>query len=78
MALYYKEDGEQNEQIILFLHGGGVGGWMWDEQVQYFKGKYHCIVPDLPGHGREGTEKVPLKRLDVEYECRFCSSSTIF
>ena len=52
MALYYKEDGEQNEQIILFLHGGGVGGWMWDEQVQYFKGKYHCIVPDLPGHGR--------------------------
>ena len=52
MALYYKEDGEQNEQIVFFLHGGGVGGWMWDKQVQYFKGNYHCIVPDLPGHGR--------------------------
>lgn len=52
MALYYKEDGEQNEQIILFLHGGGVGGWMWDKQLQHFKENYHCIIPDLPGHGR--------------------------
>lgn len=62
MVLYYKEDGEQNEQIILFLHGGGVGGWMWDKQVQYFKEKYHCIVPDLPGHGRSNeTEFISIK-----------------
>lgn len=36
---------------MLFLHGGGVSGWMWDKQIQYFK-HYHCIVPDLPEHGQ--------------------------
>lgn len=35
---------------MLFLHGGGVSGWAWDKQVQYFTG-CHCIVPDLPEHG---------------------------
>lgn len=35
---------------MVFLHGGGVSGWMWDKQVQHFT-HYHCIVPDLPEHG---------------------------
>lgn len=35
---------------MLFLHGGGVSGWMWDNQIQYFS-HYHCIVPNLPEHG---------------------------
>ena len=30
--------------------GGGVSGWMWDNQIQSFS-HYHCIVPELPGHG---------------------------
>ena len=36
---------------MLLIHGGGVSGWMWDKQVQYFK-HFHCIVPDLPQHGQ--------------------------
>lgn len=40
-----------NSPIMLFLHGGGVSGWMWEPQVQHFSKHYHCIVPDLPGHG---------------------------
>lgn len=42
---------------MVFLHGGGVSGWMWEKQVAAFAG-YHCLVPDLPGHGfsREDTE----------------------
>ncbi|WP_097075399.1 alpha/beta fold hydrolase [Ureibacillus xyleni] len=35
---------------MLFLHGGGVSGWMWEKQVQYFS-QYQCIVPDLPEQG---------------------------
>ncbi|GLC89281.1 alpha/beta fold hydrolase [Lysinibacillus piscis] len=42
----YKEYGTAQPTIILFLHGGGVGGWMWDKQVRYFS-HYHCIVPTL-------------------------------
>lgn len=48
--MHYKEYGDQNASLLIFLHGGGVGGWMWDKQIPYFS-HYHCIVTDLPGHG---------------------------
>jgi pimeloyl-ACP methyl ester carboxylesterase len=51
LALYFQEHGDKNAPLMLFLHGGGVSGWMWDKQVQYFK-HYYCIVPDLPQHGQ--------------------------
>lgn len=49
--LIYKQYGDTSAPLILFLHGGGVSGWMWDRQVSHFKQQYHCVVPDLPGHG---------------------------
>lgn len=51
MSIYYKQHGDPAAPLLLFLHGGGVSGWMWDKQVDYFSRHYHCIVPDLPGHG---------------------------
>ncbi len=48
--LYFKETGKTNRKTIIFLHGEGISGWMWDGQLEAFK-DYHCIVPDLPGHG---------------------------
>ncbi|WP_010093852.1 alpha/beta fold hydrolase [Ornithinibacillus scapharcae] len=49
--MYLMEYGKKDMPILVFLHGGGVSGWMWDEQINYFSENYHCIVPDLPGHG---------------------------
>lgn len=51
MAMYYEESGDKNAPTIVFIHGGGISGWMWKSQVAAFK-DYHCIVPDLPEHGR--------------------------
>jgi pimeloyl-ACP methyl ester carboxylesterase len=51
MSLYFKEVGKGNDKTIIFLHGGGVAGWMWNKQLEAFK-DYHCIVPDLPEHGK--------------------------
>ncbi|MFJ7666228.1 alpha/beta fold hydrolase [Lysinibacillus sp. NPDC097195] len=51
MTLYYEEYGDKNAPLIVFLHGGGVSGWMWEQQVTFFAQHYHCLVPDLPGHG---------------------------
>lgn len=49
--IYVNEIGKNNSETIIFLHGGGLSGWMWDKQVEAFA-NYHCIVPDLPEHGR--------------------------
>ena len=49
-ALAYKEFHPEKNISILFLHGGGVGGWMWQPVVNMLP-EYHCIVPDLPGQG---------------------------
>ncbi|MFC3769096.1 alpha/beta fold hydrolase [Paenibacillus sp. GCM10012303] len=51
MSLYVKEAGDSNKPLLVFLHGGGVSGWMWDKQVRYFQDRYSILVPDLPGHG---------------------------
>ncbi|WP_042166487.1 alpha/beta fold hydrolase [Paenibacillus gorillae] len=44
--------GKLDGPLMLFLHGGGVSGWMWDEQIRHFSPHYHCVVPDLPEHGK--------------------------
>jgi pimeloyl-ACP methyl ester carboxylesterase len=51
MGLYMKETGTKNAETIIFLHGSAMAGWIWDEQVKEFD-DYHCIVPDLPEHGK--------------------------
>lgn len=53
--MYFEETGNKNGPTIIFIHGGGVAGWMWRKQIEYFTG-YHCIVPDLPGHGKSFDE----------------------
>ena len=55
MAIKYTEYGNVEGPLLVLLHGGGVGGWMWDKQVEYFT-DYHCLVPTLQGHGGRGEE----------------------
>ncbi|WP_210468742.1 alpha/beta fold hydrolase [Sporosarcina sp. 6E9] len=50
MGLFYREYGDKNAPLMVFLHGGGVSSWMWDKQIQYFS-NYHCMTIDLPEHG---------------------------
>lgn len=56
MSLYYEESGNIDAPAIVFIHGGGISGWMWERQVAAFQ-DYHCIVPDLPEHGKSIDEK---------------------
>ncbi|MCZ3365944.1 MULTISPECIES: alpha/beta fold hydrolase [Methanobacterium] len=56
MSLYIKETGKNNDETIVFLHNEGIAGWMWDEQLKAFS-DYHCIIPDLPGHGKSAEVK---------------------
>ncbi|RJG26584.1 alpha/beta fold hydrolase [Paenibacillus thiaminolyticus] len=52
MNLYLEQFGVNDAPLLVFLHGGGVSGWMWEKQLEYFKGRYHIVIPDLPGHGK--------------------------
>lgn len=56
MELYFKETGKNNDETIVFVHGGGLSGWMWDKQLEAFS-DYHCIIPDLPEHGKSAEIK---------------------
>lgn len=50
--LYVLETGPSGAPTLVFLHGGGVGGWMWEPQVATLSSEYHCLVPDLPEQGK--------------------------
>lgn len=57
MNMYYTETGIQQKESILFIHGAGLPGWFWKKQVEYFSNYYHCIVVDLPDHGKSSAIK---------------------
>ena len=36
LNLYIKESGnKQATTMFVFLHGGGVSGWMWSKQISF-------------------------------------------
>lgn len=48
--LYVHVAGAARLPAIVFLHGGGASGRMWQPQIQGLSGEYYCLTPDLPGH----------------------------
>ena len=46
------ESGPASAPSIVFLHAAGLGGWSWRSQVEALQADYHCLAPDLPGHGQ--------------------------
>lgn len=51
-GLSTRECGPATAPTICFLHAGGVSGWMWRPQVEALQDSYHCLIPDLPEHGK--------------------------
>ncbi len=56
MALYIQETGPATAPTIIFLHGGGGAGWMWQPQIEQLN-DFHCLIPDLPEQGQSIEEK---------------------
>jgi pimeloyl-ACP methyl ester carboxylesterase len=60
--MYVHESGSSGQPAIVFLHGNGANGTMWQPHVERLAG-YHCLAPDLPGYGQSnGQEWVSLDR----------------
>lgn len=50
-GMYVRESGDPGSPAILFLHGVGNSGGMWENHMRHL-GAFHCLAPDLPGFGR--------------------------
>ena len=48
--LAFRSTGPDNMPTILFLHGGGADGWMWEPVMKHLP-DYHCLAPDQPESG---------------------------
>ena len=44
---------EDTRPTILFLHGTRLTGSSWAAQVRALGDEFHCLAPDLPGHGAQ-------------------------
>ena len=44
--------GTEKAPSLLFIHGAGGNGELWEEQAGFFEGKHSAFRLDLPGHGR--------------------------
>lgn len=49
-SLIFESAGPVNAPPIVFLHGGGVGGWMWQPVIRQLA-DFYCLSADLPEHG---------------------------
>lgn len=48
--IFYRVEG--NGRPVVFVHGFGETGDVWDNQVPFFKDRIKMIIPDLPGSGK--------------------------
>jgi len=43
--------GTEKDPCLLFVHGAGGNGEIWERQAEFFRGKHSVFRLDLPGHG---------------------------
>ncbi|MEA5419974.1 alpha/beta hydrolase [Spirulina sp. CCNP1310] len=58
LDLAYREWGKTGEPVIL-LHGLADHGGVWSSLAQRLAPHYHCIAPDLRGHGESSKPEDP-------------------
>jgi pimeloyl-ACP methyl ester carboxylesterase len=51
IRLYVRETGPHANPASLGLHGSSLSGRMWEPQLEHLP-DFHCLAPDLPGHGQ--------------------------
>jgi pimeloyl-ACP methyl ester carboxylesterase len=51
LSIHYLDWGTPGKTPIVFLHGGGLNAHTWDLLCTVLRRDYHCLAPDLRGHG---------------------------
>ena len=53
-----KEFGENNKEVLIFLHGGGLSWWNFLDEINLLKEDYHLVLPILDGHSGSDSDFV--------------------
>jgi pimeloyl-ACP methyl ester carboxylesterase len=53
--MFVHEEHPDADETLLFLHGGNVAGWMWQDLAASLA-DHHSLIPDLPGFGASNAE----------------------
>ena len=53
--MIFKEYGQENKEVIILLHGGGLSWWNFREEAELLQKDYHVVLPILNGHA--GSDK---------------------
>ena len=48
------EYGQQNRDVVMLLHGGGLSWWNYREVAEQLGSQYHVVLPVLDGHADSG------------------------
>ncbi|APU20678.1 alpha/beta fold hydrolase [Actinoalloteichus sp. GBA129-24] len=64
--MHLRTTGPLDAPVLLFIHGGGMAGWMWNAQITHFEQRYRILVPDLPGHDKSSDEDYTTSAAVVE------------
>ena len=48
------ELGQQNPDVVMLLHGGGLSWWNYREAAKRLAERYHVVLPVLDGHSDSG------------------------
>ena len=65
-SLYLHESGDKQNPAIVFLHGVGASGLMWEPHMKALR-DYYCLAPDMPGHGKSAGVEWPTLDEVAEY-----------
>ncbi len=57
---------EGTGEALVFIHGWGMDGRIWRQQIKHFSEKFQVISLDLPGHGKSSWQKVDLKTMVMD------------
>lgn len=51
------EFGNRNNPTIMLIHGFESPYQIWNDYIEYYKEKYHILIPILPGHDIKGNSE---------------------
>jgi pimeloyl-ACP methyl ester carboxylesterase len=50
ITLSCRATGKMDAPLLLFLHGFPEAAFVWDEMLEHFGARYHCVAPNLRGY----------------------------